>query len=136
MAFSSGTVTRFLYIVIFITAFNVQATEDDYLKLLEQEASDLHLDQSGQRESDGAVHSSSTTQLERKWDGECEYSSDILLPDIDRAEFASYLKQCYLGTYAYYKRLDVNLQKAVYDSYKKNTPIKHLALKKEIVNYF
>lgn len=136
MAFFSRSITGFLYIVVFLSAFSAQANEDEYLKMLEQEASDLHLDQSGQRETDGAAHSASMDMVKKKWDGECDYDSDVLLAGVDQTEFSSYLKQCYLGTYAYFRRLDVNLQHVVYDSYKKHTPIKQSALKKEIVNYF
>jgi len=136
MAFFSRSITGFLYIVVFLSAFNAQASDDEYLKLLEQEASDLHLDQSSQRETDGTAHRTAADMVKKKWTGECDFSSDVLLADVDQAEFASYLKQCYLGTYAYFRRLDAGLQHVVYNSYRKNTPIKQSALKKEIVNYF
>ncbi len=123
-----------LCIIIALCTPNVYAG-DDYLKMLEAEAEDLHLDKSGQRENSSIVHSKPATDR-RDWDGECDYVDEAMLPGVVWEEFSSYIKQCYLGTYAYYRRLDDNLQRSIYNSYKKNAPVKQTTLKKEILNYF
>jgi hypothetical protein len=134
MLFFSRSLFTVLCIIIALGASSAQAA-DDYLKMLEAEAEDLHLDKSGQRENSGVVHSK-PVDGRRDWDGECDYMDEAMLPGVVWEEFSSYIKQCYLGTYAYYRRLDDNLQRTIYNSYKKNTPVKQTTLKKEILNYF
>lgn len=134
MQFYSRPLFTVLYIIIALGTSNVHAG-DDYLKMLEAEAEDLHLDKSGQREISNIVRSKPAADR-RDWDGECDYRGEAMLPGVVWEEFSSYIKQCYLGTYAYYRRLDNNLQRSIYNSYEKNTPVKQSRLKKEILSYF
>ena len=126
----------YLCTIILMFSHDAMASDDEYMKLMEAEAAETHLDLGGQRKSSGAKHNISINTQKRDWPGECDYTDDVLPSGLVWEEFPSYLKQCYLGTYVFYRRLELNLQHSVYDAYLKTAPIKLSALKKEISNYF
>lgn len=115
---------------------NAMAGDDEYMKLMEAEAAGTHLDKGGQRKSSRVKHNLSINTEKRKWLGECDYSDDVLPPGLAWEAFPSYLKQCYLGTYVFYRRLESDLQRSAYNAYLKTAPIKIGVLKKEISNYY
>ena len=115
-------------------SINAVAT-DDYLLMLEAEAEDLELDQAGSGNVDARQRKQQLHVMETDWYGECDYAKEVLQQNLPREEFSSYLKQCSLSLFVFYRRLDVGSQTAVYGVYKKASPIKFSSLKKTIVNY-
>ena len=110
---------------------------DDYMKLLEAEADGTELDPGGQSKTNTTVHRAPVNVDRRDWQGECDYVNDVLALGVVWEEFASHLKQCSLGTYVFYRRLDLDSQRLVYiNNYSKNAPTKLSILKKAIFKYF
>lgn len=136
MAFLSRNVVNFVSCLVLFAAFNVQAADDDYLKMLEAEAEGSHIDDSSQSKKNAAVVSTAAIADRKEWIGECDYISDAMPDDLAREEFASYMKQCSLGTYVFYRRLEPNLKNAVYKTYTAMSPATLTVLKKEILKYF
>ena len=143
MAFlSRGTVNIILclglaFVAAFVAAFNVHAADDDYLKMLEAEAEGSHIDDSGQAKRHAATATSAPAVAEtKKWVGECDYISDAMPTGLQWEEFASYIKQCSLGTYVFYRRLDPNSQSTVYKSYTAMSPTNLSVLKEEVLKYY
>ena len=103
-----------------LLSFNALA-EDDYLKMLESEASDLELDQSGQinqSQQNAVTDKEIVTKTDWNWDGELE--GDILPTGLAQDELASLLKQRFYGTFVFYRKLNSNDQKTVYYHYSKS----------------
>ncbi len=95
--------------------------DDDYLKMLESEASDLELDQSGQINKpkiDKNSDQDGITKQGWKWEGELD--GDTLPTGLERDEFATLLKQQFYGTFVFYRKLNSNDQKTVYYHYSKS----------------
>lgn len=106
--------------ILMLFSSNVFA-EDDYLKMLESEAEDLELDQSGQindTKRDAVVNKDNITKADWTWDGELE--GNILPAGLAQNEFASLLKQQFYGTFVFYRKLNSNDQKTVYYHYSKS----------------
>ena len=106
--------------ILMLFSSNVFA-EDDYLKMLESEAEDLELDQSGQindTKRDGVVDKENITKADWTWDGELE--GNILPAGLAQNEFGSLLKQQFYGTFVFYRKLNSNDQKTVYYHYSKS----------------
>lgn len=119
MACINRSVLLFAGILIF-SSFSALA-EDDYLKMLESEASDLELDQSGQIKESGqeaVENKDSITKANWTWDGELE--GNILPTGLAQNEFASLLKQQFYGTFVFYRKLNSNDQKTIYYHYSKS----------------
>ena len=122
-----STVTLFFSTYVF--------AEDDYLLMLEAEAENLRLDQGGKHGSENKRRKQQLVVAEKKWQGECDFAEDVLQLDVSREAFSSYLKQCSLSLFVYYRRLDMSSQALVFETYKDASPIKFSSLKKTIVNY-
>jgi len=106
--------------ILMFSSFNVVAG-DDYLKMLENEASDLELDQSGQineGEQDEATNKDSVTKANWTWDGELE--GNILPTGLAQNEFTGLLKQQFYGTFVFYHKLNSNDRQTVYYHYSKS----------------
>jgi len=124
--------------IILLFASSSAMASDDYMKLLEAEAEGTSLDQSSdQREDKTTVISAGIDTEKKAWVGECDYAKDVLALGVVWEEFASYLKQCSLGTYVFYRRLEHDLQYTIYnDNYSKTAPTKLSRFKKAILDYF
>jgi hypothetical protein len=109
--------------------------EDDYLLMLEAETENLRLDQGGQRGSENKRRKQQLIVNEKKWLGECSFTEDVLILDVPREAFSSYLKQCSLSLFVYYRRLDAGSQTLVFEKYQNASPVRFSSLKKTIVNY-
>ena len=123
-----------LSITISLFSLSVSA-EDDYLLMLEAEAGSSRLDQGGKRVIDDEKRRKQLDFVEKKWQGECDYDEDVLQSSLPREEFSSYLKQCSLSLFVFYRRLDINSQVLVYEEYENASPIKFTSLKETIINY-
>lgn len=96
--------------------------DDDYLKMLESEASDLKLDQSGQIDEKASEHEEDDkdgfAKANWKWDGELD--GDTLPKGLAEDEFAALIKQHFYGTYVFFRKLNANDRRTVYYHYKKS----------------
>jgi hypothetical protein len=82
------------------------ADDDDYMRMLEAEAEDSTVDQGISTEDDNIIQGHTAEKAERTWPGECNYTVDILPPDLVEDEFSSYLKQCVMASFTFYRRLE------------------------------
>ncbi len=122
----NSRLTSLLFGGLLILSSNVYA-EDDYLKMLESEASGLELDKSGQLTSPAASDEAGSdkasghkviTKTDWKWEG--ELNGDLLPKGLAQDEFATLLEQHFYGTFVFFRKLDSNDQKTVYYHYKKS----------------
>jgi len=132
--FNKSLVLTLFITTLLLSSFHALA-EDDYLQMLEAEADDVQLDQGGMRANDNKQREQQLSIVEKKWRGECAYDKDVLQLHVPRDEFSSYLKQCSLSLFVYYRKLDASSQTLVYEEYRNVTPIKFTSLKKSIVKY-
>ncbi len=112
------------------------ADDDDYMKILETEAENSTVDQGVSTESYNVIQGHTVERAERTWLGECNYTVDILPPDLVKEEFSSYLKQCVMASFTFYRRLEPGAKSLIYKDYKKSTLVKLSTLRKNILKYF
>lgn len=129
-------VIKVLCTVTLIFSFQASAADDEYLKMLEGEAEDLELDQSGQL-NDVKTESNSSqeviTKKDWKWEGKLD--GDVLPPGLAQDEFASLLKDNYYGSFVFYRKLNSNDQKTVYYHYTKASPARLDAVRQDILDH-
>jgi len=125
MGLTRGSTSR-TAISIFVMAFitwstSVVASDDAYLKMLEGEAEDLQLDQSGQLKDKLSVdNSSSDTVNKTEWKWEGDLLADSLPKGLSQEEFAAVLKQNFYGTFVFYRKLNSVDQQTVHYHYSKS----------------
>lgn len=134
MAFFSRSVFNIFYIVALLCSFEAMASDDEYLRMLEGEAEDLQLDQSGQLrdKEQKSKDASGITKTNWTWEGDLE--SDVLPTGPAQDEFATILKQNFYGTFVFYRRLNTVDQKTVYHHYTKTSPALE-SIRKDILNH-
>jgi hypothetical protein len=95
------------------------AADDAYLKMLEGEAADVHLDKRGQLEtadkdsSDVRKNSSENTVIE--WNGKIQ--GENLPNGLAQGEFEKFLQNNFYGTYVFFKKLNSIDKNTVYYRY-------------------
>jgi len=112
------------FFCILVLSFNAYA-DNDYLQMLETEAADLKLDQSGQIKSGRAEQEKQAkstvkekyTHANWKWNGDLE--GDELPAGLAEDEFALLLEQRFYGTFVFYRKLNSNDKRTVYFHYRK-----------------
>ena len=135
MAYSRRYINIILCMGTLLCSSSVLAADDDYLKMLEGEAEDVKLDQSGQLENkkkSGSVSGDDITNTEWKWEGDVD--AEELPTGLAIDEFASLLKQHFYGTFVFYRKLNSNDQKTVYHHYKQATVANVDSIRKDILN--
>ena len=136
MAFVCRSAFHVFFIVVMFATFNAVANDDDYLKLLEGEAEDVKLDQSGQLKNKEKVKRDSTDGLTKtnwKWEGNLE--GDLIPSGLAQDEFATLLKQNFYGTFVFYRKLNSVDQNTVYYQYKKASPAKLDSIRQDILSH-
>lgn len=135
MVFFSRSVFSSLCLIILLSTFNVQASDDDYLKMLESEAEGVKLDQSGQikDKQQTSEEGSGITKTDWSWEGDIE--GDVLPPGLAQDEFATLLKQHFYGTYVFYRKLNSVDQNTVYYHYTKASPAELEPIRQDILNH-
>ncbi len=135
MVFFSRSVFSSLCLIILLSTFNAQASDDDYLKMLESEAEDVKLDQSGQIKDKQQVseEGSGITKTDWSWEGEIE--GDVLPPGLAQDEFATLLKQHFYGTFVFYRKLNSVDQNTVYYHYTKASSAELEPIRQDILNH-
>ena len=125
MELTRGSISRnaigAFVVVLFTWSSSVAASDDAYLKMLEGEAEDLQLDQSGQLKNEPSVeNSSSDTVNETDWKWEGDLLADSLPKGMPQDEFAAVLKQNFYGTFVFFRKLNSVDQQTVYYHYSKS----------------
>lgn len=91
------------------------AADDAYLKMLNGEAEELELDQSGQLKQE--EQKSTHIKQSDMWGGELQ--SDEIPKGLSPEEFESVLKQNFYGTYMFFNKLDSADKQTVFYRYSK-----------------
>lgn len=134
MATFSRPIFNILCIAALLCSYKAVASDDEYLKMLEGEAEDVKLDQSGQLKDTGQIDNSSSgiTKTNWKWEGDLE--GDTIPPDLAQDEFATLLKQNFYGTFAFYRKLNSVDQQTVFYHYSQSSPANLDAIRQDILN--
>ena len=125
-----------LFVVVALSSFQVTATDDAYLKMLEGEAEGSTLDQSGQLHEQKVVDVKSSKESIKKtnWTWEGNLEGDILPPGLVQDEFASLLEQNFYGTFVFYRKLSSIDKQTVHYHYFKSQKAELDAVRKEILD--
>jgi len=105
---------RLFFSAWMLAVTHVQAADDPYLNMLEDEADDLQLDQSGQltkktEEKQNLVKKASV------WSGELQ--QETIPPGLAMEQFEAFLQENFYGTYAFFNKLDTTDKNTVYYRY-------------------
>lgn len=106
---------------VFLFSMQAAASDDAYLKMLEGEAEDLKLDQSGQLKQAEPVNESVNTVSETDWKWEGDLTADTMPEGLAQDEFSSVLKQNFYGTFVFFRKLNSVDQQTVFYHYSKST---------------
>ena len=136
MAFFSRSVKNILSIAALSCSLTAVAADDEYLKMLEGEAEDLKLDESGQLKEDEQADDGSSENLTKKdWKWEGDLQGDVLPPGLAQDEFATILKQNFYGSFVFYKKLNSIDQQTVYYHYTKASPAHLDTIRQDILDH-
>lgn len=118
----TGRTVISLFVAALLTwSTSVVASDDDYLKMLEGEAEDLQLDQSGQLKDKPSVDNrSSDTVNNTEWKWEGDVLADSLPKGLSHEEFSAVLKKNFYGTFVFYRKLNSVDQQTVHYQYSKS----------------
>lgn len=139
MAYLSQPLYKILFVVALSCVLNHAANADAYLDMLEGEAEDVKLDQSGQiqaQEHEQEQKSQTTdgiTKTNWKWEGDLE--GDVLPPGLAQDEFATLLKQNYYGTFVFYRKLNSVDQSTVFYHYSQSTSASLDSIRDDIISH-
>ena len=85
-----------------LCVFNAYASDDAYLKMLESEAEDVKLDQTGQLKDKQKITRNESEIIKKDWNWEGDLEGDVLPSGLAQDEFATLLKQHFYGTFVFY----------------------------------
>ena len=124
-----------LCIAVLLCSFRAMATDDEYLKMLEGEAEDVKLDQSGQLKDkeQKETGTSGITKTNWKWEGDLE--GDVLPQGLAQDEFATLLKQNFYGTFVFYRKLNSVDKQTVYYHYSTVSSAELDSIRQDILNH-
>lgn len=122
-------------VTVFLSSFETVIADDEYLKMLEQEAKGLEVDKSGQLEQiqeadDDAAGNIMNINL--KSGGSLD--SGVMPPDLSQGEFVAVLKENYYGSFVFYQKLNSNDQQTVYYHYSESKPAYLDAIRRDILD--
>ena len=107
-----------------LTGGAMAQSDDDYLKSLEGEASDLNLDsQTKSNASDGRKPAESSLG---DWSGSDAGAIKDLVPGLTIGQFEQVLKNNYIGSYLFYKRLSNQQKDEIFVFYQGNPDSKQV----------
>ena len=135
MAFFSRSVFNILCIAALLCSYKAMASDDEYLKMLEGEAEDVQLDQSGQLKDKEQINESNSGITKTNWTWEGDLEGDILPPGLAQDEFAMLLKQNFYGTFVFYRKLNSVDQQTVYYHYAKASPAALDSIRQDILDH-
>jgi hypothetical protein len=119
-----------------VCSFDAMATDDEYLRMLEGEAEDLSLDQSGQLDAIKTDDESSTEDVTKKqWKWEGDLDGDVLPDALTQDQFTTLLKDNFYGSFVFFRKLNSNDQKTVYYHYTKASPAHLDVIRQDILDH-
>lgn len=105
---------------LLLAGLTVSAADDAYLKMLEEEAETVELDDSGQlkqgNSDKSATKNPAITMFE--WDGTTV--KEGFPKELDQEAFEAFLHKYYYGTYTFFRKLDSTDKNTVYYRYMKD----------------
>ena len=123
MVFFGRAVTYLLCGAALIFSLNALSADDEYLKMLENEAKGLEVDKSGQLENTEQGDKTAVDDLIKKnWKSDGTLKGDVLPSGLTHDEFVELLKQNFYGSYIFFTKLNSIDQQTVYYHYTKNSP--------------
>lgn len=123
MVFFGRAVTNISCVAALSFSLNVVATDDEYLKMLENEAQGLEIDKTGQLESTEQADKDTIEGLiKNNWSSGDALKGDILPPGLSQDEFVALLKQNFYGSFVFFTKLNSIDQQTVYYHYTKASP--------------
>ena len=134
-----GISGRLLTIIFTVTASlssqQAAATDDEYLKMLEQEAKELEVDKSGQLErNETSEEDSAVNVMNIKLKSGETLENGVMPPGLSHDEFVGLLKENFYGSYVFYQKLDSNDQQTVYYHYSESKPAYLDAIRQDILD--
>ena len=135
MVFFSRSFFNVLVVIVLLSTFNARASDDDYLKMLESEADDVKLDQSGQLKYKEQLSEDDSGIIKTNWNWEGDMNGDVLPPGLAQDEFATLLKQHFYGTFVFYRKLNSVDQNTIYYHYKKKSPAELEPIRQDILSH-
>ncbi|NOQ87588.1 MAG: hypothetical protein GQ550_01575 [Gammaproteobacteria bacterium] len=118
-----------------LCSYEAVASDDEYLKMLEGEAEDVKLDQSGQLKDKEQIDKGSAVITKTNWKWEGDLEGDNLPPGLAQNELATLLEQHFYGTFVFYRKLNSVDQQTVYYHYSKATPAALDSIRQDILNH-
>lgn len=135
MVFFSRFFFNILCIAALLCSYGAVASDDEYLKMLEGEAEDAHLDKSGQLKEKEQINTSASGITKTNWKWEGDMVGDNLPLGLAQDEFATLLKQNFYGTFVFYRKLNSIDQQTVYYHYSKTSPAALEPIRQDILNH-
>ena len=135
MALFSRSVFNILCIVVLLCSYSAVASDDEYLKMLEGEAEDVKLDQSGQLKDKEKINESNSGITKTNWKWEGDLDGDTLPSGLAQDEFATLLKQNFYGTFVFYRQLNSVDQKTVFYHYSIASTAELDPVRQDILNH-
>lgn len=135
-SFFSRSIFNLLCVAVLLFSFEASSSDDEYLRMLEGEAEDVRLDQSGQLKEKEPIDMESTdgiTKTEWKWEGDLD--GDVLPEGLTHDEFAAVLKQHFYGSYVFYRKLNSVDQSTVYYHYTKSSAAALDSIREDILSH-
>jgi len=117
-----------------LCVFNAYASDDAYLKMLESEAEDVKLDQTGQLKDKQKITRNESEIIKKDWNWEGDLEGDVLPSGLAQDEFATLLKQHFYGTFVFYRKLNSLDQNTIYYHYKNASPAELEPIRQDILN--
>ena len=135
MAFSGRLIINSLCVSALLFSMSAVATDDAYLRMLEGEAEDVTLDQSGQLKEKEQINKDNSGITKTNWKWESDLEGDNLPSGLAQDEFATLLKQNFYGTFVFYRKLNSVDQQTVYYHYSKASPAALDPIRQDILNH-
>ena len=135
MAFLSRSVVNILCIIAFLCPAGAMAGDDEYLKMLEGEAEDVQLDQTGQLKDKVETEYSASGETITNGKSKDVLEGNIFPPNLNQDEFVALLKQNFYGSFAFYRKLNSIDQQTVYYHYTKASPASLDSIRQEILGH-
>jgi hypothetical protein len=134
MEFFDRALTALSCITVLLFSLSAVATDDDYLKMLEQEANGLEVDKSGQL---GNTEQNDNTTIEglikENWTSDGVLRGDEIPSGLTQDEFVGLLKQNFYGSYIFFTKLNSIDQQTVYYHYTKASPAYLESIRQDIL---
>lgn len=135
MAFLSRPYFKVGCIVVLLNSFNVVASDDDYLKMLEGEAEGVTLDQSGQLKDTQQNKDAKDDIIKANWKWEGDLEANVAPSGLAQDEFTTFLKQNFYGTFVFFRKLNSVDQSTVYYRYTKSLSANLDSIRDDILSH-